>query len=75
MNSQKDRVFFTCAPPGTPIYFNESEMPEAVAAEIEEGPFRGLWMFSNHQRAEEFCWKRGLIPDFEKYASIDEEGS
>ncbi len=51
---------------GLPVYIDEVMLVagEACAAEIEEGPLAGLWMFRSKARAEEFCWKRGLEPRF-----------
>lgn len=59
-------VIFDPKPGDVPLYFDEQAMPEAVAAEIEEGPLKGVWLFSNRQRAEEFCWKRSLSPEFQE---------
>jgi hypothetical protein len=71
--SKKRVVIFEASPEEVPFFIDEKPVPAPVAAEIEDGPHVGIWLFSNRQRAEEFCWKRGLEPEFEQDAQSGEE--
>lgn len=47
------------------LFIDGKPMDGAVATEIKEGPHKGIHMFSNRARAEEFCWKNDFEPAFE----------
>jgi hypothetical protein len=47
-----------------PLFIDGKLMNDAVATEVASGPLRGIHMFSNRARAEEWCWKQGADPVF-----------
>jgi len=49
---------------GDPIYLDEKQLTDAYATTIESGKDKGAWIFTSRERAEEFCWKRGMSPKF-----------
>lgn len=53
-----------------PFFFDGARLTEAaLGCEVEEGPHKGLYLFSTRARAEEFCWKNGFEPKFEQETS------
>jgi hypothetical protein len=53
-------------PDDNPVFIDGKPMDVAVAAEVESGPLKGIHIFSNRDRAEEFCWKNDFEPNFDK---------
>lgn len=47
------------------LFIDGKLMNDAVATQIHNGPLKGVHMFSNKERAEEFCYKNGFEPEFE----------
>lgn len=68
--SKQTVVIFDSKPDDETLYIDEKPMSDAVAAEIDDGPLKGVWLFSSRKRAEEFCWKRGLEPQFQDCAAL-----
>ena len=55
----------------TPTYWDDQPITEACCAVIEDGPHKGVWMFSSKKLAERFCFERGFEPEFVEVIETD----
>jgi hypothetical protein len=70
--AEKEVVFDT-RPLDMNFFMDEKALTEAVVCQFEDGPYKGVWMFSNRARAEEFAWKRDLKYRFSDPAAEPED--
>jgi hypothetical protein len=47
------------------FFIDGAPLNDATGCEIEDGPLKGIHIFTSKARAEEFCWKNGFEPVFE----------